>query len=399
MTQPIFKRKIYSRIEEWKAKSNGKTALLIEGARRVGKSTIAEEFARNNYQSYLLIDFTKVRKDVIDLFDDLSDLHYFFLTLQSLTGTKLTPGKSCIIFDEVQFCPKARQAIKHLVSDGRFHYIETGSLISIKKNICNILIPSEERRIEMHPLDFEEFLWAIGKEPTFDLIRYSYEHQKSLGDAVNRDMMRLFRLYMLVGGMPQAIDEYLNGSGFENARLSRMEEIFADINESRTVNFAYHANDPNVGFALHAGYDAFKMYLADTGLFITLAFMDRDFTENLIYEKLLTDKHPADMGYIYENMVAQMLRSNGHSLYYHTFKERSSDSNEPRAYEIDFLISRHGKICPIEVKSSGYKSHKSLDEFQRKYPSRIQQRYLIYTKDLRKEHDIIYLPIYMTELL
>ena len=178
-----------------------------------------------------------------------------------------------------------------------------------------------------------------------------------------------------------------------------MEEIFADINESRTVNFAYHANDPNVGFALHAGYDAFKMYLADTGLFITLAFMDRDFTENLIYEKLLTDKHPADMGYIYENMVAQMLRSNGHSLYYHTFKERSSDSNEPRAYEIDFLISRHGKICPIEVKSSGYKSHKSLDEFQRKYPSRIQQRYLIYTKDLRKEHDIIYLPIYMTELL
>ena len=450
MTQPIFKRKIYSRIEEWKAKSNGKTALLIEGARRVGKSTIAEEFARNNYQSYLLIDFTKVRKDVIDLFDDLSDLHYFFLTLQSLTGTKLTPGKSCIIFDEVQFCPKARQAIKHLVSDGRFHYIETGSLISIKKNICNILIPSEERRIEMHPLEFEEFLWAIGKEPTFDLIRYSYEHQKSLGDAVNRDMMRLFRLYMLVGGMPQAIDEYLNGSGFEavdyvkrdilnlyiddfkkiddkgraatifssipaelarntmrfrvgsvieNARLSRMEEIFADINESRTVNFAYHANDPNVGFALHAGYDAFKMYLADTGLFITLAFMDRDFTENLIYEKLLTDKHPADMGYIYENMVAQMLRSNGHSLYYHTFKERSSDSNEPRAYEIDFLISRHGKICPIEVKSSGYKSHKSLDEFQRKYPSRIQQRYLIYTKDLRKEHDIIYLPIYMTELL
>lgn len=450
MSYPIFKRKIYSRLEEWKEKSAGKTALLIEGARRVGKSTIVEEFARNSYESYLLIDFTKVSKNVIDLFDDLSDLHYFFLTLQSLTGTRLIPGKSCIIFDEVQFCPKARQAIKHLVKDGRFHYIETGSLISIKKNTRGILIPSEERRIDMFPMDFEEFLWAIGKEATFDLIRYAFEKTKPLGDSVNREMMRLFRLYMLVGGMPQAIAEYIGttnfetvddikrdilnlyiddfkkidekgrastifmsipaelarntlrykvGSVIENARVSRLDEVFTEIRESRTVNFAYHADDPNVGFALHAGFDCFKMFLADTGLFITLAFMDKDFTENIIYRKLLADKLPVDLGYIYENAVAQLLRSGGNSLYYYTFRQRVSESSEPRSYEIDFLISRHDKICPIEVKSSGYKSHKSLDEFQAKFSSRIQQRYLLYTKDIRKEQDIICLPVYMAGLL
>ncbi len=450
MKYPLFKRKIYAKMEEWKAKSAGKTALLIEGARRVGKSTIAEEFARNSYDSYLLLDFTNVKQDVIDLFDDLSDLHYFFISLQSLTGTKLTPGKSCIIFDEVQFCPKARQAIKHLVKDGRFHYIETGSLISIKKNTKDILIPSEERRIEMHPLDFEEFLWAIGKEPTFELIQYAYQRLKPMGEAVNRDLMKLFRLYMLVGGMPQAVAAYLQSSNFEtvddikrdiiklylddfekiddkgrasaifksipaelarnmmryrvgsvieNARLSRLAEIFNDIDKSKTVNFAYHANDPNVGFALHASYDFFKMFLADTGLFVSLAFMDKDFTENIIYRKLLTDKLPADLGYIYENVVAQQLRASGHSLYYYTFKEKASDIAVPRSYEIDFLISRKDKICPIEVKSSGYKSHKSLDEFQRKFSSRIQQRYLLYTKDIRKEDDLICLPVYMTGLL
>lgn len=450
MSYPIFKRKIYAKLEAWKEKSAGRTALLIEGARRIGKSTIAEEFAKNSYESYLLIDFTKVSKNVIELFDDLSDLNYFFMVLQSLTGAKLTPGKSCIIFDEVQFCPKARQAIKHLVKDGRFHYIETGSLISIKRNIQNILIPSEERRVSMYPMDFEEFLWAIGRETTFDLIRYSYEHLKPLGDSVHRDIAKLFRLYMLVGGMPQAVAEYTRASGFEviddvkrdiinlylddfkkidekgrastifksipaelarntmryrvgevieNARLSRLEEVFNDINESRTVNFAYHANDPNVGFALHAGYDCFKMFLADTGLFITLAFMDKDFTENIIYQKLLLDKLPADLGYVYENAVAQLLRTAGDSLYYYTFKESNNTGSEPRSYEIDFLISRHDKICPIEVKSSGYKSHKSLDMFQQKYSSRIGQRYLLYTKDLRKEQDIICLPVYMAGLI
>lgn len=446
----IFKRKIYSKLVAWKNKSAGRTALMIEGARRVGKSTIAEEFVRNEYDSYLIIDFTKTKSDIINLFDDLSDLHYFFLSLQSLTGTRLTPGRSCIIFDEVQFCPKARQAIKHLVKDGRYHYIETGSLISIRKNTKDILLPSEERRIEMYPMDFEEFLWAIGREPTFDLIRYSYQKMKPLGDSVNRELMKLFRLYMLVGGMPQAISEYIHGSNFEavdevkrdiinlylddlkkiddkgrastifrsipaelarntiryrvgevieKARLSRLEEIFSDIDDSKTVNFAYHANDPNVGFALHAGYDYFKMFLGDTGLFVTLAFMDKDFTENTMYQKLLVDKLPADLGYIYENVVAQLLKSSGHSLYYYTFKDRVGETVEPRSYEIDFLISRQDKICPIEVKSSGYKAHKSLDMFQQKYSARIQQRYLLYTKDLRKDDNIICLPVYMAGLL
>ena len=446
MGTTVFKRKIYSKLVQWKAKSEGKTALLIEGARRIGKSTIAEEFAKNEYDSYLLIDFTKVSKNVINLFDDLSDLQYFFLSLQALTGAKLYPRKSCIIFDEVQFCPKARQAIKHLVKDGRYDYIETGSLISIKKNIKDILIPSEERRIEMFPMDFEEFLWAIGKATTFDMIRYSFENMRPLGDGVNRELLRLFRLYILVGGMPQAVSEYLTGSDFEavdtvkrdiinlylsdlekiddkgraatilrsipaelarntkryrvgdvieNARISRLGEIFGDISKSMTVNFAYHSNDPNIGLALHANPDNFKMFLADTGLFITLGFMEKDFTDNVIYRKLLSDKLPTDLGYVFENAVAQLIRTAGHSLYYYTFKDTEDSGN----YEIDFLISRKDKICPIEVKSSGYKAHKSLDIFQSKFSSRINQRYLLYTKDIRKDKDIICLPVYMAGLL
>lgn len=448
MSYTIFKRKIYAKMLEWKRQSAGKTALLIEGARRIGKSTIAEEFARNEYEDYLVIDFSNVGSEVIRLFDDVSDLQYFFLSLQALTGRKLTPGKSVVIFDEVQFCPKARQAIKHLVKDGRYAYIETGSLISIKRNIKDILIPSEERRLSMYPLDFEEFLWAIGKESTFELIRYGFERLKPLGDGVNREIMKLFRLYMLVGGMPQAISEYLATADFsaidavkrdilnlyiedfrkidekgraatifrsipaelsrnamryrvgeviENARLSRLEEIFADIDDSRTVNFAYHAGDPGVGFALHARYDYFKMFLADTGLFITLAFMDRDFIDNELYRKLLLDKLSADLGYVYENVVAQLLRTSGNLLYYTTFKPNSEQNK--RNYEIDFLICMKDKICPIEVKSSGYKSHKSLDEFQKKYSSRIARRYLLYTRDIRKVDDIICLPVYMASLL
>lgn len=450
MAADIFKRKIYDKMLAWKTSSAGSTALLIEGARRIGKSTIVEEFARNEYEDYLFIDFANVSDTIVKLFDDISDLQYFFITLQSLTGKSLKPGKSVIIFDEVQFCPKARQAIKFLVKDGRFDYIETGSLISIKQNIKNILIPSEEHRINMYPLDFEEFLWAIGKQATFDLIRYSYENLKPLGDNVNRDLMRLFRLYMVVGGMPQAINAYLRSADFavvdsvkrdilnlylddfrrvdnkgraatifqsvpaelsrntlrytvgkviENTKLSRLGEVFRDMDDSRTVNFAFHANDPGVGFAMHAGYDFFKMYLSDTGLFVTLSFMDTDYADNTIYSKLLTDKLSADLGYLYENVVAQLLRAAGHTLFYHTFSEQSSENMRGRRYEIDFLVSRQGKICPIEVKSSGYKSHKSLDEFQRKYSSRINQRYLLYTKDLRKDGDLICLPVYMAGLL
>lgn len=451
MAATIFKRKIYEKILNWKENSAGSTALLIEGARRIGKSTIVREFARNEYESFIMIDFVNAPQSVVNLFDDLSDLQYFFLSLQSLTGVQLTPGKSVVIFDEVQFCPKARQAIKYLVQDGRFHYIETGSLISIKKNIKDILIPSEERRLEMYPLDFEEFLWAIGKAPTFDLIRYSYEHLKPLGEAVNRDLMKLFRLYMLVGGMPQAINAYLDNANFQaidsvkrdilnlylddfrriddkgraatifqsipaelsrntlrytvgkvikNAKLSRLGEVFRDMDDSRTVNFAFHADDPNVGLALHAGYDFFKMYLADTGLFVTLAFMDDDFTDNTIYMKLLNDKLPVDLGYLYENVVAQLLHTSGHKLFYYTFNKKADTAEgRDKKYEIDFLIGSKGKICPIEVKSSGYKSHKSLDEFQLKFSGRIRERYLLYTKDIRREGNLICLPVYMTSLL
>lgn len=435
---------------EWKRQSAGKTALLIKGARRIGKSTVAEEFARNEYESFISIDFSIARAEIVELFDHVSDLDFFFLRLQSLTGVSLTERHSVVVFDEVQLCPKARQAIKHLVRDGRYDYIETGSLLSIKKNVRDIVIPSEETRISMYPMDFEEFLWAVGKKQVYDLIEYSFAHLRPLGDEVNRAVMRDFRLYMLVGGMPQSVDAYLtrndfaaadavkrnilelysddfrkidptgrasaifraipselsrNTSGYkvgsvvENARPSRMGELFSDMSDSMTVNFANHANDPSVGLALHADYNNFKMYLADTGLFVTLAFMDRDYTENEIYRKLLSDKLSADLGYVYENIIAQTLKSAGNELFYCTFKEAVPGSASFRNYEVDFLLSRKDKICPIEVKSSGYNSHKSLDKFQEKYPSRILKRYLLYTKDLRKDGDIVCLPVYMAGLL
>lgn len=450
MGSEIFKRKIYDKMLDWKNWASGNYALLIEGARRIGKSTVAEEFARNEYEEYLLIDFSNVSEDMLHVFDFISDLNQFFMRLKAMTGKSLPERRSVIIFDEVQFCPRARQAIKHLVKDGRYDYIETGSLISIKKNVRDILIPSEEYKLPMYPMDLEEFMWATGKNATFDMIRHLYDHKEAAGDALHRTLMREFRLYMLVGGMPQAVSTYIDTSDFakidrvkreilglysgdfmkidpsgkatsvfdaipselsrnttsykvgrvvNGARPSRMDEIFNDIRESRTVNFAYHANDPDIGFALHTDYDNFKMYMADTGLFITQAFMNRDFTDNDIYRKLLSDKLSADLGYVYENVVAQLLRTSGHSLFYYTWKEQPDEDVKPRSYEIDFLLSSKDKICPIEVKSSGYLSHKSLDKFAVKYSSRISTRYIIYTKDYRKEHDIVCLPVYMTGLL
>ena len=446
----VFRRKVYDRMLDWKRQSAGKTALLIKGARRIGKSTVAEVFARNEYESFISIDFSIAAAEIVELFDHISDLDFFFLRLQSLTGVSLKERNSVVVFDEVQLCPKARQAIKHLVKDGRYDYIETGSLLSIKKNVRDIVIPSEEMRISMYPMDFEEFLWAVGKKQVYDLIEYSFSRLRPLGDDVNRAVMRDFRLYMLIGGMPQSVDAYLtrndfaaadavkrdilelysddfrkidptgrasaifkaipselsrNTSGYkvgsvvENARPSRMGELFSDMSDSMTVNFANHANDPSVGLALHADYNNFKMYLADTGLFVTLAFMDRDYTENEIYRKLLSDKLSADLWYVYENVIAQTLKSSGNELFYCTFKETVPDSSAVRNYEIDFLLSRKDKICPIEVKSSGYNSHKSLDKFQEKCPSRILKRYLLYTKDLRKDGDMVCLPVYMAGLL
>lgn len=450
MNKRIFKRKIYDRIMDWKKRSNGRTALLIEGARRIGKSTIAEEFAKNEYEDYLIIDFSTASDEITGLFSHISDLNRFFLMLQTFTGKSLPPKKSVIIFDEVQFCPKARQSVKQLVADGRYDYIETGSLISIKKNVKDILIPSEERHISMYPMDFEEFLWATDKKAKYDFIRQSYETLTPMGDVMNRHLMEEFRLYMLVGGMPQAVNAYLDtndfsevdevkrdilrlyeedfrkidplgrasamfrsipselsrntmrykvGSVIKDGRIDRLGEVFSDIVESKTVNIAYHADDPGVGFALHANLDYFKMFLADTGLFITLSFLDGEFTDNIIYRKLLANKLPADLGYIYENVVAQQLSASGHSLYYYTFREQEDPDVKPRFYEIDFLVTEGDKICPIEVKSSSYKTHKSLDRFSGKYSSRIRRRYLLYTKDIRKDGDLICLPIYMSGLL
>ena len=441
-----FKRKAYDQMLKWKKERNGSTALLIQGARRVGKSTLAEEFARNEYSSYLLIDFSIAPAEIHDLFKDISDLNYLFFRLQLHYNVQLVERESIIIFDEVQKEPLARQAIKHLVKDHRFDYIETGSLISVHKSSKEILIPSEETRLDMFPMDYEEFRWALGDTATVPLMRQAFEACTPLGDAAHRKMMRNFRLYMLIGGMPQAVAEYLysnNLAAVDNVKrdiLSLYDEdmmkidssgkasaLFKDIpgqlsrnisryaissavpdgkperassiikalEDSMTVNIAYHANDPNIGLALAKDSGKFKMYVGDTGLFIALAFMDKDFTENEIYNRLLNDKLKANLGYVYENMVAQMLRAAGKQLYYHTIPF----DDGKKYYEIDFLYTDGHKVCPIEVKSSGYRTHKSLDVFCDKYSERIAKRYVVYTKDLHRNGDVVYVPVYMTMFL
>lgn len=442
----MFKRKIYDKMLEWKRDSNGKTALLIEGARRVGKSTVAEEFARKEYESYILIDFSQASKETRSLFDDISDINYLFLQLQLQYKTDLHERKSVIIFDEVQFCPMARQAIKFLVQDYRYDYIETGSLISIRKNVKDILIPSEERKISMYPMDYEEFLWAVGDNTTFSLLRKCYEAGRGLGEQLNRRQLRQFRLYMLVGGMPQAVSEYVETNNFRKVdevkrdilslyeddfmkidstgRLSllfdsipaqlntnasryqttavlgsestdRILEFIAELKASKTVLVSYYVNDPNAGMSGMKDISRFKLFLCDTGLFVTLMFRDKAFTENVVYEKLLSDKLSANLGYLYENVTAQMLTANGNELFYYTMFNEVSRHN----YEIDFLIARKNKVCPLEIKSSGYKTHKSLDVFTEKFSDRILQTYLIYTKDLDKSRDIFCLPVYMVPFL
>ena len=437
---------MYDKMLQWKHEREGQTALLIKGARRVGKSTLAEEFASKEYDSYICIDFTEASHEVRELFDDVSNLDNLFMSLQFHYGVQLHPRRSAIIFDEVQNCPMARQAIRKLVKDHRYDYIETGSLISIKKNIQGIRIPSEETRLTLLPLDYEEFRWALGDTTSIPLLKEMFLSKQSLGDGVVRKLLRDFRLYMLVGGMPQAVNTYLAtnnlsatdavkreilelyaddfrkidptgkatrmflaipgqlaknasryqvGSVIEHAKQDRLEEILQDMKDSMVVLFSHHADDPTVGLSLHEDNTQYKMFLNDTGLFITLAFWDKDMTENIIYEKLLSDKLSADMGYIYENIVAQMLKANGNELYYHTWPTESGRHN----YEIDFLLSRGAKLCPIEVKSSGYKSHASLDAFCKKFSDRIGSRYLIYTKDLRKDEATILIPVFMTMFL
>ncbi|MGO5123327.1 ATP-binding protein [Prevotella sp. Sow4_E9_plate] len=443
----IFKRKLYDKLLDWKTNRKGKTAVMIEGARRVGKSTLAKQFAENEYESYVLIDFSIASKDIIKLFDYINDLEYFFMQLQFRLGVSLIEHKSLIIFDEVQKCPKARQAIKHLVADGRYDYIETGSLISIHKNVKDIVIPSEEEKMILNPMDYEEFKWAQDDTVSYPQLKILFDKKIAIGDAVTHKLMRDFRIYMVVGGMPQAVSEYIdshnlqevdrvkrsiiqlyeddfykidpsgrisslfdaipaqlnsNASRYQtasvigdNAGTEKVLQLISELRESRTINMAYHANDPGVGMSLSMDVSKYKMYVADTGLFITLAFKDKDFTENIIYQKLMSDKLDANLGYVYENMVAQMLTAAGNRLFYYTFPTETGKHN----YEIDFLLSRGNKICPIEVKSSGYKRHASLDAFCQKFSNRVLQRYLIYTKDLQKDEQTLFLPVYLTQFL
>lgn len=446
MEKPVFKRKIYDEILEWKENKSEKYALLIKGARRVGKSTIAEEFARKEFKTYILIDFAHTSKAIIELFDDTYDLDFFFLQLQQLTGVRLYENESVIIFDEVQLFPKARQAIKYLVADGRYKYIETGSLLSIKRNTKDILIPSEEHKISMYPMDFEEFLWAIGDEITAETIKHLLQSKKPAGNAMHRNLMRIFRLYMLIGGMPQAIETYIDknnlqlvdeakreivdlyeedfvkidGSGLagdiydaipanlsgnasryilssarEGIRSEQVRELIPDMLSSYTVNIAYHANNPSVGMALEKDAGRYKLFTSDVGLFVTLAFKDKKYTENLIYNKLLSDKVDANLGYVYENAVAQMLTASGNNLFYYTMESNTSN----HLYEIDFLLSRGDKICPLEVKSGNYRAHKSLDVFCDKFSSRVREKYVVHTKDYKWENGINYIPVYMIPFL
>ena len=441
----IFKRKIYDEMLVWKSESAGESALLIEGPRRVGKSTIVRSFAQKEYRSHIIIDFAKASREEKRLFNDISDLDYFFTRLKLLKGVSLYERESVIIFDEVQQYPIARQAIKYLVEDGRYDYIETGSLISIHKNVENIVIPSEEEAISMYPMDYEEFRWALGDTETIPLLKEMLGKKKALGDDVNRKLLRDYRLYMLVGGMPQAVSKYIETLDLmkvdkvkrsilriyeqdfhkldktdkakaifkaipselnKNSTRYRMTTVLGKVSgdsvrgivemieDSKTVNIAYHSNDPNVGMELTSDKSSYKMYICDTGLFVTLAFWDKKFTDNVIYQKLLNDKLDANLGYVYENAVAQALVSSGNKLFYYTWLDENK-----HIFEVDFLLSRGTKLWPLEVKSAGYNTHKSLDMFCKKYSNRINNRYLVYTKDLRKDGEVTMIPVYMVGLL
>ena len=439
-----FKRKAYDQLLEWKEKYADRYAVLLEGARRVGKSTIAEQFAINEYKSYILIDFSKASDEEIACFDDISDLDMFFLRLQALRRVDLYEHESVIIFDEVQLFPRARQAIKHLVKDGRYHYIETGSLISIKKNVKNILIPSEEMKIQIYPMDYEEFCAATGNN--YSLLEKIYEMKKGVGQQVNRKLMRDIRIYMAVGGMPQAVESYVNGDNFSmidqvkrqiiklyeedfkkldssgnlsaiyhsipaqlskdgkryrlsaavgKRKTSKDERLVYELIDSKKVLPSYNSTDPRVSLSLSKDLDSYKLYIADTGLFITLMFIDRPVAENELYAKLLSDKLPANLGYLFENLIAQMIAASGRELYYHTWEKEGST----HYYEIDFLISQGAKISAIEVKSSGTGKHESLIEFGKKYSKNIKECFLLSQKDTDKEGIIKYVPIYMTSFL
>jgi Predicted ATPase (AAA+ superfamily) len=437
----MFKRKALEKLKYWKEKKAPKYAVLLEGARRVGKSTIAEEFAKQEYKSYIKIDFANVRKEILDVFEDIAEPDIFFLRLQTATGITLHKRESVIIFDEIQLMPKVRQAIKYLVADGRYDYIETGSLISIKKNVKDIVIPSEEIKIQVYPMDYEEFMWATGNE-TYQVLKELYKRGKAVGNSLNRKLMRDFRVYMAVGGMPQAVAAYVEGKNFTEidevkreiinlykddffkidgtGLIGRMYEsvptqlatdkrsyvisaatgkkkVDKDIErlynmlDSKTVLPCYNVLNPSVTLSQTMDNQTFKLYLADTGLFTTMIFSSSGETDENIYTKLLSDSLPADLGYLYENAVAQVINAAGRPLYYHTWRK----DNVTRYFEIDFLVASKTKIVPIEVKSSGLGMHKSITEFQRKYSKNTAAPILLSQKDVGQVEMLKLYPIYM----
>lgn len=446
----MLRRKIYDDLVAWKKNSNGRSALMIDGARRVGKSFIAEKFAKSEYKSYILIDFGKAPEAIKKLFaEDSSDLDLFLSKLSAFYSTVLHERESLIIFDEVQQYPEARQLIKYLVEDGRYDYLETGSLIRLKKNVQNIIIPSEEDHIEMFPLDFEEFLWAMGDEATYPLIRRCFETLTPLGETLHRKVMNDFRQYVLVGGMPQSVLSYINGKNFEAsdmakrrilnlyrediskfaegyedkvyavfdsipsqlskkekkykmaalgkaARFRSYEDSFVWLNEAMIVNNCFNSTDPHVGLALSADPATQKCYMADTGLLVTQTFKDKKFTDNELYRAVLFDKMSINEGMLMENVVAQMLRHNRERLYFYS---RSDSLKRENDMKIDFLITEGRKICPVEVKSGDYRSHSSLDKFRKHFGKVIGRSYILYTKDVKTMDNIIHLPLYMAELL
>lgn len=450
-----MRRKIFDKIKSWKEESAGKTALLIDGARRVGKSYCVEEFAKQEYKSYILIDFNRAGDEVKELFSHyLNDLDTLFMYLSSYFNVKLYPRESVIIFDEVQMCPKARGAIKYLVADGRYDYVETGSLMSIKQNVKDIVIPSEERHLKMYPMDFEEFLWALGNDTLMDMIRFSFEHQHPMGQALHRKAMDYFRQYMIVGGMPQAVMLYAQSRDFDRvdqvkrdiltlyradisrhaagyelkvesffdeipaqlqkhdrkfrlsalsktARMRSYEDAIFWLRDSMIANFCFNTTEPSIGLKLNMDRMTMKCYMGDTGLLISHAFDENGIVSEEIYRKLLFDKLEVNTGMIMENLVAQMLTAAGHQLYFYANSDRVDSESR---MEIDFLISkskvsnRHN-ISPIEVKSSKNYTLSSLRKFMKKYQEQLHTPYVLHPADLKIEEDIVFLPLYMTPLL
>ena len=437
----MFKRKALEKLKYWKEKKTPKYSVLLEGARRVGKSTIAEEFAKQEYRSYIEVDFANITQDVLDVFDDIANPGIFFLRLQTATGITLYRRESVIIFDEIQLMPKARQAIKYLVADGRYDYIETGSLISIKKNVKDIVLPSEEMKIQIYPMDYEEFMWATGND-TYSVLRDLYKLGKPVGNSLNRKLMRDFRIYMAVGGMPQAVEAYVEGRNFteidevkreiielykddffkidDTGLIGRMYnsvptqlatdkrsyvisaatgkkkidkdlERLHDLLDSKTVLPCYNVLNPSVALPQTRDDDTFKLYLADTGLFTTMIFKSSGKTDENIYTKLLSDSLPADLGYLYENAVAQIIAGLDIDLYYHTWEKKNSS----HYYEVDFLLASKTKIVPIEVKSSGIGKHESIREFQKKYSKHVAKEILLSQKDICNIEMLKLFPIYM----